>query len=109
MDERRSSPRVATNVAVACRAPATPVRVVIRDISLHGCRIETARPMDNLGSTVQVELTDKVSVSGRIVWIDELYCGIRFDKRLDITKFGVRGWITSIGESVPLREIDRAA
>lgn len=109
MNDRRSSPRVATNVAIGLRAPATPMCVVVRDLSLHGCQIESAQPLDIAGNTVRLDLTDAVSVSGTVMWTDGLYAGIRFEKRLDVTKFGVRGWITAIGESVQLRRVDRAA
>ena len=83
--------------------------VIVCDLSLHGCKIETAQPMENLGSTVIIELTDRVSVVGTIVWVDELFAGVRFKKRLDVSRFGFKSWTESVGESVEMREIDQAA
>ena len=109
MQERRLSPRVATRVAVNCRAPATPLSVVVCDISLHGCRIETQRSLVEPGSTVLIDLTEQVRVIGTVAWVDGHYAGIRFNQELDLVRLGTDDWLNAVGQDVPLHYIDQAA
>lgn len=81
--ERRRDERVASDAPVLCRAPATPRRVRLIDVSPSGCRI---RPLDGAalpyGSTVLLDFARGRRISGQVVWVDAQSAGIRFDRRL---------------------------
>ena len=101
--ERRISVRVNTNVGVACRIPATPQAATVRDLSLHGCRVETAGPFSQAGGSVVLELGDWASVTGTIVWCDRTAAGIRFDRPLDLGRFGISDWVEAAGDGLAAR------
>jgi hypothetical protein len=98
--ERRISVRVETAVGVACRMPATPRQAIMHDLSLDGCRIEIDGRLSGVGSTVVLDLNQWISISGTIMWGEGRMAGVRFDKRLDLGRFGIRDWIDTAGEGL---------
>jgi len=81
--ERRNSERIASELATVCRAPATPHRARLVDVSATGCRLRTldgtAIPY---GATVLLDFTPGGRVSGQVMWVGAHSAGIRFDNRL---------------------------
>ena len=81
--ERRNSERITSELATVCRAPATPHRARLVDVSASGCRLRTldgtAIPY---GATVLLDFTPGGRVSGQVMWAGPHSAGIRFDQRL---------------------------
>lgn len=82
-DERREHARIASNAAVHCRAPASPRRVRLVDVSRSGCRV---RALDGAavpyGATVLLDFARADRVSGQVVWAEGQTAGVRFDHAL---------------------------
>ena len=106
--ERRISVRIDTSVDVACRMPATPQSATIRDLSLHGCRIETAKPFAVLGGSVVLNLGDWASVPGTVVWVDGNMAGVKFDRSLDLGSYGILDWLDNVAAIPPERLAGRS-
>lgn len=104
--ERREHARVATEEAVLCRAPATPRRVRLVDVSHGGCRI---RALDGAavpyGATVLLDFVRGRRISGQVVWVDAQSAGIRFEHRLAHDQAVVMG-LEAPAETVTIARIE---
>jgi hypothetical protein len=84
--ERRRSERISSEVIAVCRAPATPHKARLIDVSATGCRLRT---LDGTaiphGATVLLDFTPGGRVSGQVMWVGAHSAGIRFNNRLSPT------------------------
>ncbi|MGX7925168.1 PilZ domain-containing protein [Tsuneonella sp. HG094] len=82
--ERRSNDRTRTQIATICRVPATPEKAVIRDLSTTGCRLAFKHWVPvQVGTTCHIDLGSGRVVTGRVLRVDTLSCGVAFDSALD--------------------------
>jgi hypothetical protein len=81
--ERRDNERIASELATVCRAPATPHRARLVDVSTTGCRLRTldGTAIPN-GATVLLDFTPGGRISGQVMWSGPHTAGIRFDNAL---------------------------
>lgn len=81
--ERRIDERIASDLPTVCRAPATPHRARLIDVSASGCRLRTldgtAIPY---GATVLLDFMPGGRVSGQVMWSSANSAGIRFEGAL---------------------------
>ena len=82
MEERRSAERATIEVSLTCRMPARPQPATIRDISLHGCRIDVPGAPIEVGGTALLEVPGVAKVSGQVVWTHGRTAGVRFERAL---------------------------
>ena len=81
--ERRGGERRETNIPLACRLPATPVKGVMRDVSIGGCRVHLPESVIvEEGATALVDLPGALRWPGRIVWTRHNVIGVRFQRLL---------------------------
>jgi hypothetical protein len=80
--ERRSNPRTEVNQEVDERAPATPIRGKVLDLSASGCLMETDSALVIVGRTVLLALSDTVEVAGSVVRKSDHQVGIEFAEPL---------------------------
>ena len=80
--ERRTLPRLETNVQLPCRIPALPTAAVMLDVSLYGCQLDLPQGGHQLGGTVLVDLPGAPRFPGRVVWTHGHSAGIRFERRI---------------------------
>lgn len=77
--ERRGAKRIRTVFRVARVVRDRAVGLWrVRNISDQGLMMLTGVPVRD-GERIEVDLSDKVSVAGRVVWTDGERCGIEFD------------------------------
>ena len=81
--DRRSSARHSRKLETKCRVPASPMRVMVRDLSRSGCRLHFLEGHIPESSTVDLALGPDISVRGRVVWSTGYSVGVQFDRALD--------------------------
>jgi hypothetical protein len=81
--ERRNAPRFHTVLRVARVTRAHDVGLWrVRNISDNGMMLETSVPLEP-GERVSIQLSESVSIEGRIAWEDGRRCGVVFDQPID--------------------------
>ena len=75
----RSYNRFQTDLDVICKFDGEADAVGLYNLSCGGCMIETRSELAEKGTPVEITLSDKISVPGRIVWRIEKNAGIKFD------------------------------
>lgn len=78
MDERNWS-RHLVEKEVVCRIGGTKSRVFLYDLSAGGCMIELGNARDALGHAVAIELYERETARGEIVWQSGRCVGVRFE------------------------------
>lgn len=80
--ERRRELRVETRVHLDCRIPALPSKGLMLDISRDGCRLRTPMSKLEAGGTILLDLPGASRFPGRVVWINGIDAGVRFERPL---------------------------
>lgn len=81
--ERRSEPRFHTVLRVARVTRTHDVGLWrVRNISDSGMMLETSQPVKP-GERVSIQLSDSISIEGRIAWGDGRRCGVAFASPID--------------------------
>lgn len=78
---RRRDERLDVRVPTICRAPASPHRATVQDISYGGCRVSVDSLYIPKGSTVILDLALR-QVSGQVAWTESGSAGIKFHRQL---------------------------
>lgn len=58
--------------------PGSDFSVLVRDISVSGCRLSTDSALAQTGSTIIVTLAGQEMASGQIAWVADGECGVKF-------------------------------
>ena len=91
----RRNERVSTSLVATASIPGSDFRVLVRDISVSGCRIRTNSELAKVGSTIIVTLGSQEMASGQIAWAGDGEFGVKFHKA--ITEDAVDRISASIG------------
>ena len=75
----RSYNRFKTDHKVECRIGRKKGTVSLYNLSSGGCMIETGSKLAEQGVRVEVKLSEKVAMPGKIVWRVDRNVGIKFD------------------------------
>lgn len=87
----RSYNRFKTDQTVGCTVGKKQGKVSLYNLSSGGCMIETKSKYAQEGARIVIDLTDTLSMSGKIVWRVDQSAGIKFDIPLHpkiVEKFG---------------------
>ncbi|SMQ69549.1 PilZ domain-containing protein [Altererythrobacter xiamenensis] len=76
----RKSERVSTSRTAIATIPGSDFRVLVRDISVSGCRLSTDSALAKTGSTIIVSLAGLEMASGQIAWVADGECGVKFHR-----------------------------
>ncbi|MDN3645688.1 PilZ domain-containing protein [Pontixanthobacter aestiaquae] len=75
----RSYNRFRVDQEIDCRIDGKGVVASLYNLSSGGCMIETDEKLAQEGSEVEINLTNKIAMPGRIVWRVSKNAGIKFD------------------------------
>ncbi len=81
MDERASK-RVAVDKEIECRVGGRSARVLLYNLSVGGCMIETSNGLVSEGDWASLKLSDTILAGGVVIWQIGRNAGIRFEQAL---------------------------